>query len=95
MSATANSSRLLGKSMKLNALIETSLGTCRSGTTTMLLLHEHCYPRVPLVFLQQPQLNKGHTVNLLGALGSHTAETTSFFAGSQRSTRLAKQYSQD
>ncbi len=41
---------LLGKPMKLNALIVKILGHFVACGTATLQLYEHCYPRVPLVF---------------------------------------------
>jgi hypothetical protein len=42
--------RLFGKPMKLNTLNVKNLGHFVASQTATLEFHEHCYPRVPLLF---------------------------------------------
>src|ERR1700683_343945 len=89
---------LVGKPMKLNALIVKIFGYSAARWTAILQLYEHCYPRVPLVFptpnllliKDMEQITKAANVRAARSLTDSLCCRGPFGC-----IRQAKQYSQD
>jgi hypothetical protein len=63
MNATTNSSRALGKSMKLNTLTEKFFGRCRLRNNNLSIFMNIAIREFHLFSRSQPKPNKGHIVD--------------------------------